>query len=135
MPFFIMSNERSCPFNSYKTFLFQQVFRDCLSFQKHLEKNVLRADPRTPFSDRVTKKKQTKKNNDGCILFSACIVFIVAVTTFLCLKTYRYINNTTVNIQPSVTYYKIFYKKLLLGELRAILVFKMKGSPLCPNVK
>lgn len=55
MPFFSMSNERSCPFNSYKTFLFQQVFRDCLSFQKHLETNVLGADPRTPFSDRVTK--------------------------------------------------------------------------------
>lgn len=59
MPFFIMSNERSCPFNSYTTFLFQQVFRDCISFQKHLEKNVLRADPRTPFGDRVTKKKIT----------------------------------------------------------------------------
>lgn len=71
MPFFIMSNERSCPFNSYKTFLFQQVFRDCLSFQKHLEKNVLGADPRTPFSDRVTKKnKKNQTKNDGCILFS-----------------------------------------------------------------
>lgn len=132
MPFFIMSNERSCPFNSYKTFLFQQVFRDCISFQKHLEKNVLRADPRTPLSDRVTTNK---KNNDACSLFSACIVFNVAVTTFLCLKIYRYLNNTTINIRPSVTYYKIFYKKLLLGKLRAIPVFKMKGSSLCTNVK
>lgn len=96
-----------------KHFLFQQVFRDCISFQKHLENNVLRADSRTPFGDRVTKK-----NNDGCILFSACIVFNVAVTTFLCLKFYRCMNNTTINIRPSVTYYKIFYKKLLLGELR-----------------
>lgn len=131
MPFFIMSNERSCPCNSNKTFLFQQVFRDCLSFQKHLEKNVLRADPRTPFSDRVTKTK----NNDGCILFLACIVFNIAVTTFLCLKIYRHINNTTINIRPSITFYKISYKKLLLGKLRAIPVFEMKGGPLCTNVK
>lgn len=122
MPFFIMSNERSCPLNSFKTFLFQQVFRDCISFQKHLKKNVLGADPRTPLSDRVTRTK----NNDGCILFSACIFFNGAVTTFLCLKLYRYISNTTINIRPSITYYKIFYKKLLLGELGAIPVCKMK---------
>lgn len=111
-----MSNERSYQLNSFKTFLFQQMFRYCTSFQKHPEKNVLRADPRTPFSDRVTKKNKKKKQRLLHIVFSMHC-FQCCCHNISLFKLYRYINNTTINIQPSVTYYKIFYKKLLLREL------------------